>query len=122
MSDSPSAEFLAGLPADTRPIAERLISTIAGHAPFDVAVKWRQLTFAVDGDFDHWVCAVAATKRQVHLAFHFGSLLREPELGFEPSESKYVRKLRYRSVEDVDEAVVRELVTQALEELPRFKG
>ncbi|MGV0740977.1 DUF1801 domain-containing protein [Mycolicibacterium sp. XJ870] len=123
MSDDPSAQFVAGLPAATRPIAERLVSIITGYASFDAAIKWRQLTFAVDGDFDHWICAVAATKHQVHLVFHFGSLLREPGAGFEPSgSSKFVRKLGYNSVDDVDDAVVRDLLTQALEALPRFKA
>jgi hypothetical protein len=122
MATDPNTEFLEHLTPGAREVAERLILIVTSHAAFDVAIKWRQLTFAVDGDFDHWVCAVAATARQTRLAFHFGAWLDDPAGVFEASDAEFVRKISYRSVDDVDEGVVRELLTQALEALPRFRA
>ena len=122
MGGDPSADFLVGLTAAVRSTAECLIAVVSAQHPFDVAVKWRQLTFAVDHDFDHWVCAVAATSRQARLAFHFGAWLDDPEGLFEPSQARFVRRIEFRSPGDVDEAAVRYLVTQALEVLPRFRA
>ena len=77
--------------------------------PFDAAIKWRQLSF------DHWICAVSATKQRVSLAFHLGSLLRDNTGAFAASDAKYVRKVGYASADDVDEAVVHNLLAQAVE-------
>jgi hypothetical protein len=104
-----------------RPVAERVILIVRAHPTFDAAIKWRQLTFAVDGDFDHWICAVAATKRQVHLTFHFGSLLDDRAGVFAASEAKFVRKIGFESADDVDAGVIDDLLAQAVEALPRFR-
>jgi hypothetical protein len=121
MADDPIADFLADLNAGVRDVAERLILIVASYPEFDVAIKWRQLTFAVDGDFDHWVCAVAATARQARLTFHFGALLDDVGV-FERSDAAYVRKISYTPGSDVDEAVVRGLLAQALDTLSRFRA
>ena len=39
------------------------------------AIKWRRLTFTVDDNWHHWLCAVAVTKGGVSLVFHKGSSL-----------------------------------------------
>jgi hypothetical protein len=39
------------------------------------AIKWRRLTFTVEADWHHWLCAVAVTERGVNLMFHKGALL-----------------------------------------------
>lgn len=122
MAGDPIPEYLSGLAADLRATAERLVTIVTAHAAFDVAVKWRQLTFAVDGDFDHWVCAVAATSRQARLTFHFGAWLDDPAGLFEPSDALFVRRIGFRSAGDIDEAAVRDLLTRALETLPRFRA
>ena len=122
MPDDSVTDFLEGLTPPVRDVAERLILIVTAHAAFDVAIKWRQLTFAVDGDFDHWVCAVAATSKQARLTFHFGAWLDDREGVFEPSDAVYVRKVSYSAAGDVDEAVVRGLLGQALDALPRFRA
>ena len=58
MADDPATEYVTSVTPLARETAERLILIIARHAAFDAAIKWRQLTFALDGDFDHWICAV----------------------------------------------------------------
>lgn len=121
MGSDPGAEFLGGLTPQVRGTAERLVAIISAYASFDVAIKWRQLTFAVDEDFDHWVCAVAASSRQVRLTFHFGAWLDAPDGLFEQSDARFVRRMGFASVSDIDEAAVRGLLTQALVVLPRFR-
>jgi hypothetical protein len=117
----PTTEFLNSLAPGARDVAERLIVIITDRSAFDVAIKWRQLTFAVAGDFDHWICAVAATTRGANLTFHFGSMLSDPAGAFASSDAKYVRKIGYASASDVDEAGLRNLLTQAIDTLPRFR-
>jgi hypothetical protein len=117
----PTDDFLAGVVSPLRPLAARLIAVVRAHAEFDAGIKWRQLTFAVDQDFDHWICAVAATKRRVNLTFHFGSLLDDRAGVFEASDAKFVRKMGFESVDDVDDAIIRDLLTQAVDALPRFR-
>jgi hypothetical protein len=102
-------------------VAEHLISIVKRHSKLDAAIKWRQLTFAVDGDFDHWICAVAGTSRQARLTFHFGALLDDVEGAFAPSDAKYVRRITVTAAGDVDEGTVADLLSQALDALPRFR-
>lgn len=122
MAGDPRSAYLDGLTPAVRPVAERLIAIVTSQAEFDIAIKWRQLTFAVDGDFDHWVCAVAASARQARLTFHFGAWLDDPAGLFEPSEAQFVRKIGFGSASDVDEAAVRDLLVRALDALPRFRA
>ena len=114
-------DFLRGLPPQTGSIAEQLIAAVREQADLAAAVKWRQLTFAVEGDFDHWICAVAPTKKRVNLTFHFGRLLRDDESLFDDSDAKFVRKIGFASLEDVDDAAIGDLVSQAIAALPTFR-
>jgi hypothetical protein len=114
-------DFLAGLEPVPRAIAARVIASIREHSQLSVGVKWRQLTFAVDHDFDHWVCAVGANRRQAYLVFHFGSMFDDRAGVFETSDAKFVRRIAFGSVDDVDDAVIRDLLAQALDTLPRFR-
>jgi hypothetical protein len=113
--------YLSGLEPRHRPVAERIVSVVRSHAGLDIGIKWRQLTFAVGNDFDHWICAVAATKRRVNLTFHFGSLLDDHTGAFEAYGGKFVRKIGFTSADEVDDAVIRDLLTQAVDALPRFR-
>ena len=121
VADDPITEYLSGLTPTVREVAEQLIVIVTGHAELDSAIKWRQLTFALDGDFDHWICAVAGTSRQARLTFHFGALLDDVAGAFAPSDTKYVRRITYASAGDVDEAIVADLLSQALDAFPRFR-
>ncbi len=72
------------------------------------AVKWGRLTFTVKGNWHHWLCAIAVTKRGAHLVFHKGSLLDDPA-GMLQCEGRYVRE---RAVGDPEAFTA--LVRQAL--------
>ncbi len=119
--EDPVAEYLSGLTPAVRKVAEHLAVIVKGHSRLDPAIKWRQLTFALDGDFDHWICAVAGTSRQARLTFHFGALLDDVAGVFAPSDAKYVRRITFTRADDVDEAIVADLLAQALDTLPQFR-
>ena len=97
------------------------MSIVQAHAPLDAAIKWGRLTFAVDDDFEHWICAVAASRQRVNLTFHFGSLLSDHTGAFAPSDNRYVRKIGFVAPDEVDDAVVHDLLAQAVDRLPRFR-
>lgn len=119
MADDPMADFLAGLEPEVRATAELIATAVRASANLSCAVKWRQLTFAVDGDYDHWICAVSATKRSAALIMHFGSLLDHDR--FDPSEAKYTRRITYRTPAEVDVGAIRDIVGQAVDTLPQFR-
>lgn len=76
------------------------------------AIKWRRLTFTVDGNWHHWLCAVAVTGGAVSLVFHKGSLLEDPADMLQGGEH-YLRKLPYDRAAADPEAVTA-LVRQAI--------
>ena len=122
MASNPIDNFVTGLTPELRPVAERVIESVIKHRKWAIAVKWRQLTFAVADDFDHWVCAVAANRQRVNLVFHYGALLPGWEQRFEPTASKFVRKIPIESVGEVDDALISDLLDLAVETLPAFRA
>jgi hypothetical protein len=76
------------------------------------AIKWRRLTFTFDGNWHHWPCAIAVTKRGVNLVFHKGSLLDDPA-GLLQGEDRYVRQIPHDRAA-ADPAAVTALVRQAI--------
>jgi hypothetical protein len=90
-------------------LAGRVHGAAAGIAE---AIRWGQLTFTVNGDWHHWLCAVAVSKRGVDLRFHKGSLLGDPA-GLLRGEGRYLRQLPYDRAAAEPEAVTA-LVRQAV--------
>jgi hypothetical protein len=86
----------------------------------DEAVKWRRLTFTVDADWHHWLCALAVSKQGVSLVFHKGVLLTDPK-GLLRGDGRYVREIPYAEAVRHAEAVaalVREAVARQRAMLP----
>ena len=125
MSTSPMlpGEFVQGLTPEFAEIVTCLVEVI-DHSPvkLDAAIKWRQLTFALQGDFHHWICAISVTKKSVGLVFHYGGLLSDTGGIFRSGESKFLRKIEYHTIADVDSAVVLDFIRQALEKHQYFKA
>jgi hypothetical protein len=93
VAESPVTEFGASLDAPVRATVDRLVEAILGAGvPLDAAIKRRRLTFAVDGDFHHWLCGIGTTRRGVVLQFHFGALLRDPDRRLTAGESRCLRR------------------------------
>ena len=104
-------------------IIHRLIQIIKGSShTLDMDIKWGQLTFAQNADFNHWICAIKVTKKWVGLVFHFGGLLDDPGRVFKIGASKFIRTIEYQTVKDIDGAVVQGFLAQALDRLPYFKA
>ena len=80
MSSSVLDEYLATIPdARAEPVVRELDRVIMGvHPDFDVAIKYRILMYALDGDFGTWVCAINAGRRHVALNFLYGVMLADP--------------------------------------------
>lgn len=90
--------WLSDLTTDQRRQAEEIAAVVrAVHYPITVAIKWDRLTFTVEGNWHHWLCAIAVTKRGVSLLFHKGSLLDDPAELLQ-GESRYLRRIPYEQV------------------------
>ena len=77
------------------------------------AIKWRRLTFTVDDNWHHWLCAITVTKRGVSLMFHKGSLLDDP-VGLLRGDGSYLRHIPPDQIAEHPDAVTA-LVRQAIE-------
>jgi hypothetical protein len=99
-------------PAWRSTVAE-LIDVILGELP-DARheLKWGQLTFTRDGDWDHWICAISPTKGAVKLVIHKGSLLDDPQGAMEGT-GRYRRSISFRAPEEVDRDLVAPILRQA---------
>jgi hypothetical protein len=98
-------DWLAKLPAERQEQAERLAKLVhAAHPGVQEALKWRRLTFTVDGNWHHWLCAVAASKAVI-LAFHKGALLDDPA-GLLEGDGRYTRQVPYERAAERPEAVI----------------
>jgi hypothetical protein len=116
-------DWLDALQVGQADIARRFVEIVAATAPdLDVALKWGKPTFALDGDFHHWICQIGATERGVGLTFHFGSLLDDRSGVFVAGTSPYLRKIEAASENDLDAKIVADLVSQAALTLDRFKA
>ena len=120
MTGSAIQTFTASLAPEFSSIVTTLDETIHSAAPLDSAIKWRQLTYAVNADYHHWICAINVTKKQVSLRFHFGGLLSDPEGVFRVGESKWMRSLEFKQGEEVDAEQVARFVREAVEKKEYF--
>lgn len=115
-------DFTQSSPDEFQQIVGRLVKAIERvPTKLDAVVKWRQLTFARNGDFHHWVCAIALTKKSVNLLFHYGSLLDDRNGVLVAGESKFLRKVAYATCDQIDEAEILGLVAQAIDKNQDFK-
>ena len=75
----PLEEYLSIYDAEAGRVFVALDAAIRRAAPeLDSAIKYRLLSYTVDRDWRHWVCAVNATKSAVCLRFLWGVLLDDP--------------------------------------------
>lgn len=115
-------EFTRSASPEFASVVERIDAAItATGLNLSRAVKWGQLTYAVDRDYHHWICAIRITKKFAGLTFHFGGLLDDPRGVLIAGTSKFMRKIEYRSPAEVDPAVIADFVAQAAARLEYFK-
>lgn len=88
----------------------------------DCEIKWGKLTYGLSGDYHHWICGIAQTKKSINLTFHFGGLLEDKNKKFIVGESFFLRKLEYKSIGDVDVEIIKDFVKQAINKVDYFKA
>jgi hypothetical protein len=92
---------------------ERLIDLVLNVLPqADHERKWGRLTFTLQGDWHHWICAISAGKEAVKLTIHKGALLADPP-GVMAGKGRYARTVPFRSPEQIDAAIVAPILREA---------
>jgi hypothetical protein len=108
-------KHLPDLEQARRSTAERLIDLVQAELPdSEHDLKWGRLTFTRGGDWHHWICAVAPTKRAVRLVIHKGVLLDDPDAAMEGS-GRYTRSISFDAPDEIDPDVVAPILREAAE-------
>lgn len=114
--------YMEQKPQQYQDIAKRIMEIVlSGHEDMDLEMKWGKPTFGLSGDFHHWICAIQILKNKVSLIFHFGGLLIDEKERFISGTSKFLRKLEYENLENIDDEEILYFIQQAIEKLPYFR-
>ena len=106
--------WLMRLEQHTRTEVTEVAGLISGvDSRLNQAIKWGRLTFAIQGNWHHWLCSIAVTKRTSNLVFHKGVLLEDPE-GMLTGTGRYVRQVPLATAKQRPTAVIK-LVRSAIE-------
>jgi hypothetical protein len=96
-----------------RPTVERLIDVVLEALPdAQYEREWGRLTFTCNGDWHHWLCAIAPGRRAIRLLVHKGALLTDPG-GVLEGDGRYLRSMTFSSPEDVDPGVIVPILREA---------
>jgi hypothetical protein len=107
------ATYFPALDEWSRPTVERLIDVVVDVLPdAQHGRKWGRLTFTQNGDWHHWLYAIAPTRKGVKLLVHKGALVADPR-GVLEGEGRYLRAITFTSPEDVDKDVVAPILREA---------
>ena len=122
MSTDEFETYLAGVDPVAAPVLVALDRAIrAAHSGFDVAIKYRILLYALDGDWRTWVCALDAARKGVRLRFLYGVLL--DDRGHVLRAGSSVLKTWDFAVDDVvDPAAVGAYVSEAVARYGQYKA
>jgi hypothetical protein len=100
---------------------DRLV--MAANPGFDTGIYYRQLTYAIGGDFRRWVCAIDAhPKNAACLRFLYGVLLDDGRRVFRGAKTSPLRTIDIASVENIDPRLVTDYVKEAVSKFDQFKA
>ena len=121
MSNRVLEEYLTTIPDPRAARVVRELDRIVRrtHPDFDVAIKYKILMFALDGDFGTWVCAINAGRRQVALNFLYGVMLDDPKRALRAGSS-VLMSWDIGFEDDVDAAAVAAYVAEAVRRNPEY--
>lgn len=106
---------------ELRNIVEKIVDIILKMNPkLSADIKWNRLTIAFNNDFHHWICGIEILKDSVSLTFHFGGLLDDENGLLIVGSSRFLRKLKFSELNEINEIVVEEFVNKAIDKLPYF--
>jgi hypothetical protein len=123
VSDSAVEGYLEGVDERFVPMVRTLDAAIRDSgASFDTAIKYRQLTYAVGGDYHRWVCAIDAAghKRGVALRFLYGWMLDDPRGVFRGAKTSPLRTMDFTAPEEIDTQLVTDYVKEAASKFDAF--
>lgn len=86
---------------------------LASGELFDIAIKYRMLTYTRGRDWRNWIIAVSQMKKAVNVRFFGGTLLDDPR-GLLRYGDSHLASLDIPNLEAFDADVVTGFVTQAL--------
>ena len=122
MSGSVRDSYIAGIDPAFAPAVLALDSAVmAVRDDFDTRIYYRMLTYALDGDFRHWIRAIDAHKKPFKLRFLYGVLLDDPR-GVLRAGTGILRTIDFASREDIDAQLVTDYVREGVSRLNEFKA
>ena len=122
MGDSTCDTFIDGIYTRFVPLALALDRAVLAARPdFYTHISYRMLTYALAGDFRHWICAIGVIKKAVCLRFLFGALLEDPR-GVLRAGTSILRTMDFFSLDEVDAQLVTDYVNEAVSKLEYFKA
>jgi hypothetical protein len=105
--------YFQDLDEGLRPTVERLIDVVVEALPeAEDAWKWGRLTFTRNGDWHHWLCAIAPGRKSARLLVHKGALLADPH-GVLEGDGRYLRAITFCSPDDVDADLIAPILREA---------
>lgn len=96
-------------------------AVLSTHPAMETKISYQMLTYAVGGDFRHWVCAIGVTSKLVCLRFLYGVLLDDPK-GVLRAGTGQLTTIDFRPDGEVDPQLVTDYVNEALAKLDHFKA
>lgn len=114
--------YLEQKPEDLQKVTSQLAHIILSIPDMTVAIKWGKPTFAFNNDFHHWICSLQVLKNSVSLIFHFGGLLDDEGKRLIVGTSKFLRKIEYTRLDDINEEEINQFIRMAIDKLPYFKA
>ena len=81
---------------------------------FDCGIKWDQITFTLNQNWNHWIFSVSEARQGVMVSFHKGALLKDPRKIFKGTGS-HLRTIKYEYPEMIDPSYLKMLITQAID-------
>ncbi len=129
--------FIASIdPAIVPAVLELDRAIMAACAGLDTKISYQMLTYALEGDFRHWICAIdpgrpprdgglhqgrQVPKKALHLRFLYGVLLADPR-GVLRAGTSTLRTIDFTSLEDIDTQLVVDYVKEAVARLDKFRA
>jgi hypothetical protein len=116
-------QFYNSVPDNYKEIVNELSASILNvNNQITQDIKWKKLTFGLNDDFHHWLCQINFTKKGVVLYFHFGGLLDDKYNVFITGESKFLRKIEFKSINDINKKIINDYISQAISKISYFKN
>lgn len=102
--------WFASLPSTQRPVLDRIRSVIFDAVPDAVEqFKWGRPCYSAD---NRLFCYLHTSRGHATLGFQHGASLSDPGKRLE-GDGKDMRHIKLRSVDDIDEACFRSMLTEA---------